>query len=60
MTPPPKHQATAPPDEEFADETYTPAVRQDADVPDLQPLFDDYTDQDKDENGEITPKPDHS
>ncbi|MBC7892514.1 MAG: hypothetical protein H7Y12_09895 [Sphingobacteriaceae bacterium] len=61
MPTPHKHQATAPaPDEELADETYTPAAREDADVPDLQPLLNDYTDQDEEENGKKAPKPDHS
>ncbi len=61
MTPSPKHQATAPPSsEELADETYTPAAREGADVPDLQPLLDDYTDQDEQENGEKASKPDRS
>lgn len=35
------------PDEPVADETYPVFVREDADVPDLQGIFDAFTDQEK-------------
>ncbi|MCY7349830.1 MAG: hypothetical protein LH606_04075 [Cytophagaceae bacterium] len=37
------------PDESLADEDYTTATREGADVPDLQPLLNDLTDQEKEE-----------
>lgn len=69
MHPDPRQTPHAPgpdvptPDEELADETYTTFTREGADVPDLQPLLDDYTDQDKldeqqrDIEGERPPTP---
>lgn len=60
----PRQTPNAPgPDEELANETYTTFTREGADVPDLQPLLDDYTDQDKldeqqrDIEGERPPTP---
>lgn len=44
----PRQMPNAPgPDEELANETYTTYTREGADVPDLQPLLDDFTDQDE-------------
>lgn len=69
MHPDPRQTPNAPgpdastPDQELANETYTTFAREDADVPDLQPLLDDYTDQDKldseqrDIEGERPPAP---